>query len=213
LTEAYFAHAYGPDYEKRNPPYKWRSFLGEILRLRKGGRLLEAGCGYGLFLRQAAAFFDCVGCDTSEFAVRQARARLPAQVPLFRAALPALETRGRFDVVAAFDVLEHVPDLDAALENLDRLLVPGGLLAFTVPVYDGPLGPLVDRLDKDKTHLHRRGRDFWLERLPPRFRLQRYTGIWRHYVAGVYLNRVSRLSRRITTAILVLAEKPAEGGA
>jgi SAM-dependent methyltransferase len=211
LTEAYFAHAYGPDYEKRNPPYKWRSFLREILRLRRGGRLLEAGCGYGLFLRQASAHFDCVGCDTSEFAVREARARLPPQVPLFRAPLPGLETRRRFDVIAAFDVLEHIPDLDGALDNLDRLLVPGGLLAFTVPVYDGPLGPMMDRLDKDETHVHRRSRDFWLDRLAPRFHLKRYTGVWRYFLLGVYLNRVSRISRRVTTAILVLAEKPAVG--
>jgi SAM-dependent methyltransferase len=213
LTEAYFAHAYGADYERHNPPYKWRAFLREILRLRRGGRLLEAGCGYGLFLRQAADHFECVGCDASEYAVRQARARLPARVPVFRAPLPGLELRRRFDVVTAFDVLEHIPDLDAALDNLERLLLPGGLLAFTVPVYDGPLGPLVGRLDRDETHVHRRGRDFWLDRLPPRFRLQRYTGVWRYFLLGVYLNRVSRLSRRLATAILVLAEKPAAGPA
>jgi SAM-dependent methyltransferase len=213
LTEAYFEHAYGPDYERRNPPRKWRAFLREILRVRRGGRLLEAGCGYGLFLRQAAAHFDCVGCDTSEYAVRQARARVPAAVPLFRAPLPGLELRRRFDVIAAFDVLEHIPDLEQALENLDRLLLPGGLLAFTVPVYDGPLGPLVDRFDKDLTHVHRRGRDFWLERLAPRFRLRRYTGVWRYFVLGLYLNQLSRASRRVATAILVLAEKPAAGRA
>jgi SAM-dependent methyltransferase len=134
-------------------------------------------------------------------------------VPLFRAPLPGLETRQRFDVIAAFDVLEHIPNLDGALDNLERLLVPGGLLAFTVPVYDGPLGSLVDRLDKDETHVHRRGRDFWLDRLAPRFQLKHYTGVWRYPLPGVYINRVSRVSRRVTTAILVLAEKPAAGRA
>jgi SAM-dependent methyltransferase len=111
-------------------------------------------------------------------------------------------------VVAAFDVVEHIPALPAAFDSAHRLLGPGGLFVFTVPVYDGPLGWLVRRLDKDSTHVWRRGRDFWLEQLAPRFRLLRYTGVWRYFLpGGVYLNLVSRLSRRVTTAVLVVAQK------
>jgi SAM-dependent methyltransferase len=153
-----------------------------------------------------------VGCDASEHAVRQARGLLPPRVPLLVSTLDALVLRRRFDVVAAFDVIEHIPDLDAALGSAERLLEPGGLLVFTVPVYDGPLGWLVHRLDKDPTHVHKRGRDFWLERLAPRFRLRRYTGVWRYFLpGGIYVSAVSRLSRRLTTAVLVVAEKA--GGA
>jgi SAM-dependent methyltransferase len=140
--------------------------------------------------------------------VRQARGLLPPRVPLLVAALDTLTLRRRFDVVAAFDVVEHIPALAAAFDSAHRLLNPGGLFLFTVPVYDGPLGWLVERLDKDPTHVHKRGRDFWLEQLAPRFRLRRYTGVWRYFLpGGVYLNLVSRLSRRMTTAVLVVAEK------
>jgi SAM-dependent methyltransferase len=210
VTSAYFDHAYGGDYVRRNPAYKWRAFLREVLRFRKEGSLLEAGCGFGLFLREAGAHFDCVGCDASEYAVRQARARLPPAVPVFCASLPALELRRDFDVLAAFDVIEHIDDLPRVFDNAQRLLRPGGLLVFTVPVYDGPLGWLVNRLDRDETHVHRRGRDFWLRQVPPAFTVRHYTGVWRYFLLGrLYLNLVSRLSRRVTTAILVVAEKTA----
>jgi SAM-dependent methyltransferase len=210
VSSAYFDKAYGGDYVRRNPPYKWRAFLREVLRFRREGRLLEAGCGFGLFLREAGAHFECVGCDVSEYAVRQARARLPAAVPLFCASLPALELRRGFDVLAAFDVIEHIADLPRVFANADRLLRAGGLLVFTVPVYDGPLGWLVDRLDHDETHVHRRGRDFWLAQVPASFKVRHYTGVWRYFFFGrFYLNLVSRASRRWTTAILVVAEKAA----
>jgi len=210
VSSAYLDKAYGGDYARRNPPYKWRAFLREVLRFRRAGSLLEAGCGFGLFLREAGAHFDCVGCDVSEYAVRQARAQLPAEVPLFCASLPALELRRGFDVFAAFDVIEHIDDLPRVFDNAERLLRPGGLLVFTVPVYDGPLGWLVDRLDHDETHVHRCGRDFWLSHVPASFSVRHYTGVWRYFLFGrFYLNVMSRLSRRWTTAILVVAEKRA----
>jgi len=140
--------------------------------------------------------------------VRQARQILPARLPLLVASLDTLSLRRRFDVVAAFDVIEHIPALPSVFDSAHRLLQPGGLFVFTVPVYDGPLGWLVERLDKDPTHVHKRGRDFWLERLAPRFRLRRYTGVWRSFLpGGLYVNVVSRLSRRVTTAVLVVAQK------
>jgi len=40
---------------------------------------------------------------------------------------------GVFDFITAFDVLEHLPDLDKYLHALGRLLVPGGRLVVTLP--------------------------------------------------------------------------------
>lgn len=41
-----------------------------------------------------------------------------------------------FDVVVAFDVLEHVPDYRGALREVHRILAPNGVAAFTVPQKD-----------------------------------------------------------------------------
>lgn len=42
-----------------------------------------------------------------------------------------------FDVVLTSETLEHVPDLDAALSEIHRVLVPGGRHIFTVPMLPG----------------------------------------------------------------------------
>jgi SAM-dependent methyltransferase len=44
---------------------------------------------------------------------------------------------GAFDLVTHTEVLEHVADDAAALRELRRVLKPGGLMLFTVPLHDG----------------------------------------------------------------------------
>lgn len=43
---------------------------------------------------------------------------------------------GQFDLVAAFDVIEHVADDRRAFSELSRVLVPGGLLLCAVPLHE-----------------------------------------------------------------------------
>ena len=45
---------------------------------------------------------------------------------------------GAFDVCTSTEVLEHVPDDRRAFAELRRVLRPGGLLAFSVPLADAP---------------------------------------------------------------------------
>jgi 2-polyprenyl-6-hydroxyphenyl methylase/3-demethylubiquinone-9 3-methyltransferase len=98
-----------------------------------GGRLvLDAGCGGGLVARElAAAGAEVVGVDRSRGSLGVARRAVgghfrPAQARLER--LPFAD--GSFDVVVAADVLEHVPDLPAAVAELARVLAPGGSFVF-----------------------------------------------------------------------------------
>jgi SAM-dependent methyltransferase len=48
---------------------------------------------------------------------------------------------GTFDVVGAFEVLEHIEDDHAALEGWRDWLVPGGLLVLSVPSHGDRFGP------------------------------------------------------------------------
>ena len=52
---------------------------------------------------------------------------------------------GRLDFVTAWDVLEHLPDLDAYMEALANLLEPGGHLFCTVPNQASPAARVFGR--------------------------------------------------------------------
>lgn len=208
----YFEDVYGAAYDQRNPVYKHRSYLRELSRHKSQGKLLDLGCAYGAFLREAVSQFECTGYDISQHAVGVAQSRVPdARVSVSN--LLDVELTERFDVVTCLDVLEHVPDLDAALARVRSLLLPDGVLMLVVPTYDTWVGRLVDRIDKDPTHVHKCSRYAWLKRLAEAgYRIVSWKGILRCYLGGpVYLHLPTTLFRSHSPAILVFATP--EGGA
>jgi 2-polyprenyl-6-hydroxyphenyl methylase/3-demethylubiquinone-9 3-methyltransferase len=99
-----------------------------------GRRVLDAGCGGGLVARElAAAGAEVVGVDRSRGSLGVAR-RAAGPIGSFAPAQGRLErlpfAGGAFDAVVAADVLEHVPDLPAAVAELARVLAPGGSFVF-----------------------------------------------------------------------------------
>jgi 2-polyprenyl-3-methyl-5-hydroxy-6-metoxy-1,4-benzoquinol methylase len=207
FEQHYFQDVYRAAYDQRNPRYKHRSYLREVRRVApQGGTLLDVGCAYGAFLAEAAGHYSCTGCDISGHAVEMASRRLPG-VPVFQSDVMGVIPAGDYDVVTCFDVLEHVPDLDAALTHLGRVLRSRGALVISVPVYDTPVGRLVGLLDRDPTHLHKLARHAWLERLQAAgFEHIRWSGILRYYFGGpLYLHWCSPGIRRFSPAILVTA--------
>jgi len=98
----------------------------------EGRRVLDAGCGGGLVARElAAAGAEVVGVDRSLGSLGVARRAAGAS---FRPAQGRLErlpfAAGSFDAVVAADVLEHLPDLPAAVTELARVLAAGGSFVF-----------------------------------------------------------------------------------
>jgi hypothetical protein len=76
---------------------------------------------------------------------------------------------------------------------------------FVVPVYDGPLGPVVRMLDGDPTHVHKESRDFWLDWAGERFVIQEWCGVFRYLLPrGPYINWPTQALRRIAPAIAVV---------
>jgi 2-polyprenyl-3-methyl-5-hydroxy-6-metoxy-1,4-benzoquinol methylase len=53
----------------------------------------------------------------------------------------AHESRGQFDLITAFEVFEHVPDVNALIRDLDRLRTPTGVVLFSTLVSDTELRP------------------------------------------------------------------------
>jgi SAM-dependent methyltransferase len=102
----------------------------------EGKRVLDAACGVGYgtaLLAERAA--HVVGVDRSEEAISYARARYGRANVEFRVTDlrdPDLGSAS-FDVVCSFETLEHLPDRDAYLRHMARVLRPDGLYLVSTP--------------------------------------------------------------------------------
>lgn len=101
-----------------------------------GARVLDAGCGSGLYtewlLEQGA---DVVGCDVSEAMLAEARERVGDRADLHRADLGDpldFADADWFDGVVSALVLDHIEDLRQPFTEFARVLRPGGFLVFSV---------------------------------------------------------------------------------
>lgn len=127
-------HGYSQGYEAQASTLRmgFRRLLNQMIRHGiTGESLLEVGCGYGFFLAEARKVFGkVVGMEMSHEAARRAVVESGAPV-----AIGGIEDapRGPFDVVAAWEVLEHVTNPIGFLVEAKRRLVPGGWAIVSVP--------------------------------------------------------------------------------
>jgi len=97
-------------------------------------RILDVGCGTGANLLMLSKYGDAEGVDVSEDALAFCRERGLEQVKLGAAEdLPYDD--GTFDLVTAFDVVEHMDDDLAGLREMRRVLRPGGRVLLFVPTF------------------------------------------------------------------------------
>jgi len=103
------------------------------LDLPVGAQILEVGCGTGGNLSMLTAFGDVSALEPDDEARGYAAAQsgLVVRGGLLPDGLPRFDKA--FDLIAAFDVIEHVDADVASLSALTGLLRPGGNLIATVP--------------------------------------------------------------------------------
>ena len=111
------------------------SVIGDLAEpLPDGFRMLEAGCGNGnvlRFLSRTIRRGTVIGIDLFEEGLRLARQRSDAA--LVRGDVHASPFQCQFEIIGAFDVIEHLHDDHQALRDFHRLLSDDGFLLLTVP--------------------------------------------------------------------------------
>ena len=108
----------------------------------QGERALEIGCGPGALLHDLAAMgYRCDAVETSERALELAAVAFRGRSDVEVHSGPRPEWDGCFDLVAAFEVLEHIEDDAKALTEWVRWLTPGGHLLISVPAHQRRWNP------------------------------------------------------------------------
>lgn len=93
---------------------------------------LDVGCGTGYYSELLAPHFSTVsGLDLSSRMLDASRARLPSGRFLHGGATSLPFFDRSFDVVLCARVLSHVTDVEAAMKDMLRVMLPGGLLVVT----------------------------------------------------------------------------------
>jgi SAM-dependent methyltransferase len=98
-------------------------------------RILEVGCGSGHNLPMLAHFGEVEAVELDAEARVLAERRLGR--PVMNAPLPELVgvPDRAYDLIGAFDVIEHIEDDSAALASIANKLKPGGKFVMTVPAH------------------------------------------------------------------------------
>jgi SAM-dependent methyltransferase len=121
-----------------HPSYVWRrgqdrrlNLICQYVELR-AKRILDIGCGLGMYVSQFRRFTEDVhGVDVDPDKVAQASQWLPNLQAAPAEQLPYAD--GSFDVILLNEVIEHVDDDQRTIREAFRVLAPGGHIIIYAP--------------------------------------------------------------------------------
>lgn len=133
-----------------------KAILLKYCASRTRPRFLEVGCGTGYLLRELVrdCDFEVTGSEVYLRGLIYAKDKLPG-VELIQVDARRIPFREEFDVIGAFDVIEHIDDDEAVIASVCHALKSGGYFVVTVPQYQFLWSPL-DDLVKHKRRYERR---------------------------------------------------------
>jgi len=132
IAQLEFQVFYRPQYESQ------AQRILRLTRVPRNGKMIDVGCGRGLRLLSFRRLgMDVHGMDLIPEPIEYVKREL--NVPAIctdMAGLPTAFDAGTFDLVTAFQVMEHVPDVDEMISSCFSLLKPGGWCVITTPMVD-----------------------------------------------------------------------------
>jgi len=144
FDEAYFkTDTYADVSFARYSQYWWSNrYYANLARKYgpKSGRVLEVGCGLGHLLGWLSDDYEVYGGDINPWAITQAKKNVPeGEFLLLDAQNLAMFPEATFNIVFTKHNLEHLPDPELAVDEICRVLAPGGLLILATPNMDSPM--------------------------------------------------------------------------
>ncbi len=116
-----------------------RSLLDEL----SPRAVLEVGCGQGGFGARIAARAHYVGVEPDEQSYALARSRVEPFGGIVRHGTSDIVSADEhFDLICAFEVIEHLEDDTATLSDWVGRLNPGGAMLVSVPAWPSRFGPM-----------------------------------------------------------------------
>ena len=158
--------------------------LNKYIDLKPGEILLDAGCGVGhqmaFFLGGSDAFG--IGVDISSSAVSLAASRFP-ECKFSRQNLCRLAIKDNIiDKVVCFNVIEHISEQDAVMQEFLRILRPGGRLIIGTNIRNSLAWKLYQWTIGEHTHVREFTVDEFVEFLKRMFTVDEYkksSGVFR----------------------------------
>ena len=143
-----------------------------VRRFTRSGRLLDLGCAYGFFLKQARCHFEVFGIELAEHAAASCR---DAGLNVLSGAADGtnMEQIGEVDVITMFDVIEHLPQPGKVLALCYRYLKPGGIIVITT----GDFASIVARWTGAKWRLMTPPQHLWYFTKESLLRISRQFGL------------------------------------
>lgn len=165
-----------------------RYWIQRFRPLKQTELLADCGAGTGIFADEMRALCNVVAVDDFEESLALLRARL-GDASVRKGSCTALPLPDNsVDVLTALDVIEHVQDDRAAMQEFLRALRPGGIVVITVPA----LMALWSDWDVTLHHFRRYNRPMLLKLIPAGFELLHLNYINAAVLPVVYLVRKLR---------------------
>jgi len=113
----------------------WRRRQKILNKITDSGKLLDVGCAFGFFIKLLENKFEVYGIDISEYAIKQAKRLIskPDHLKCFDVHKGILFDE-RFDVITAFDIMEHISDPLPIFIFFNESLKKGGNLYLELPL-------------------------------------------------------------------------------